>query len=466
MKKIFLYFLTFVLVLNFFAGIASASTIENPDITATSCHGIDANNALLGTNKITDNVRAGFLFEANSQTVMYTLNPDQPMFPASLVKIMSALLAIEQGNLTDEVVASDSALSSISYDAVSIKLQVGEKMKLIDLIYSMIVGSANDSAAVIAEHISGNQDEFVVQMNQYAAKIGCTGTNFVNVHGMHHEEQVTTARDVARILDKALQNKTFKKIFTTKQYKIEPTNMSDARSVSTNNDLLDNTSTLYFDSRVIGGRAGVTQDGRRCMAAAAEMNGMLLISVVMGTESVYQEDGYSAISVGGYHETTALLDAGFKGYKAAQIMYANQPLEQFKVDGGACDLVIGPKEAISSVLPSDTTAENLTYHYTVSGLTAPISKGQKITDVQIWSENICVGEAEMYALNSVMPAGFTDTEIPHVNAKDITEIISVFIGVIIGLVAVVTVIRLYRYIPVFFAKKRSKQYRRSHRRSQ
>lgn len=462
MKKIVIFLLILTITLNFIVPIAAATTDANADISSTSCHGIDANSTLLGSDKITDNVRAAFLYEANSQTVMYTLNPDQPMFPASLVKIMSALLAIELGNLDDVVTVSDSAVSSVPFDAVSIKLQVGERVKLLDLLYSMVVGSANDAAAVVAEHISGSQEEFVAQMNQYAEKIGCTGTNFVNVHGLHHDEQVTTARDVTRILDKALQNETFREIFVSKQHIIDATNMSEYRKITTNNDLLDSTSTLYFDDRVIGGRSGVTEDGRRCMAAASESNGMLLLSVVMGTESVYQEDGYSAISVGGYKETTALLDAGFSGHKAAQILYAHQPLEQCNVDGGNCDLIIGPIDAVSSVLPTDTTADDLTYRYTISGLSAPISKGQKITSLQIWNGNLCVGETELFALNTVNTINQADDAMRHDSGNGTKTIVFVLLGIIIG---VCIVLILIKYIPAFLAKKRRAQYRRSHRRS-
>ena len=291
MKKIAILLLILAITLNFAAGNAAASEVVAPETSVTGCHGIDANSTLLGTDKITDNVRAAFLYEAISQTVMYNINPDEPMFPASLVKILTALIAIEDGNTEEVVVASDSALSSVPYDAVSISLQVGEQMKLIDLLYAMVVGSANDAAAVIAEHICGNQDEFVSKMNSYAQELGCTGTNFVNVHGLHDDAQVTTARDVVRILDRALLNETFRELFTTKQHIIDATNMSEFRKVKSNNDLMESTSSLYYDARVIGGRSGVTQDGRRCMAAAAESNGMLLISVVMGTESVYQADG-------------------------------------------------------------------------------------------------------------------------------------------------------------------------------
>ncbi len=464
MKKIVILCLCVCFLLHAFTFFANATSTELPEASISSCHGIDANSAILGEGKLVDNVRAGILYEANSQTLMYAFKADETMYPASLVKIMTALIALEKGNLQDVVVASDEALSAVPIDAVSAKLQIGEQMKLMDLLYCMMVGSANDAASVIAEHISGDQEAFVAEMNRYAGELGCTGTTFVNPHGLHDEQQVTTARDVLRILDKALKNEQFKKIFTAKTYTVEATNMSDIRNLETGNSLMDTTSGLYYDSRVIGGRTGVANDGRRCLAAAAEANGMLLISVVMGTESVYQEDGYSAILVGGYKETSKLLDTGLQGYKTAQVMFANQPLQQCKVDNGDCDLVIGPKEAVSSVLPVDATVDNLTYHYTVDALKAPISKGDKVTTLQVWSGGLCVAETELYALNSVGYAQSISVNNDAENNSDNGSKVAVFTVIGIVMVALIAVVAV-RFIPVFTAKRRSSRYRNSRKRS-
>ena len=464
MKKIVVLCLCVCYLMSAVAFFVNATATDISETSISSCHGIDANSAILGDGKLVDNVRAGILYEANSQTLMYALDADKSMYPASLVKVMTALIAIEKGNLHDNVIASDEALSAVPIDAVSAKLQIGEQMKLLDLLYCLMVGSANDAASVIAEHICGNQEEFVTLMNKYAQELGCTGTTFVNPHGLHDEQQVTTARDVLRILDRALKNEQFKKIFTTKTYTVEATNMSDVRKLETGNSLMDTTSGLYYDSRVIGGRTGVANDGRRCLAAAAEANGMLLISVVMGAESVYQEDGYSAILVGGYKETTKLLDCGLQGYKTAQVVYANQPLQQCKVENGDCDLTIGPKESVSSVLPVDATVDNLTYHYTVDSLQAPISKGDKLTTLQVWSGGLCVAETELYALNSVK---HVQSVVLNNNADDSSNngaTVAVFtvIGIVIAALLATVVIKI---LPVLSARRRSIRYRKSRKRS-
>ena len=192
MKKIAVLCIILCFFLNFAATCTNATATDITETSVSSCYGIDANSAMLGTGKLVDNIRAGFLYEANSQTLMYAFHADEPMYPASLVKIMTALVALKKGNLNDVVIVSDEAISAVPIDAVSAKLQVGEQMKLEDLLYCMMVASANDAATVIAEHISGNQMSFVSEMNQFAAQLGCTGTTFVNPHGLHDDQQITT----------------------------------------------------------------------------------------------------------------------------------------------------------------------------------------------------------------------------------------------------------------------------------
>ena len=363
--------------------------------------GIDAPGAVLGTEKLIDNVRAAVLYEANSETMMYMWNADTQMYPASFVKIMTALVAIKEGDMSSQATVKRSSIENLPVDAISVKLVAGEVMSLNDLMYCMVVTSANDAATVIADHIAGSQHAFVDKMNEYAQEIGCTGTHFTNVTGLHDDNQHITARDAARILDLAMRNEMFSKMFTTFYYDVPATNKSEERHLSSGNSMMDPKSYLYYDPRVIGGRAGVTNDGRRSMATASESNGMRIISIVMGTESVYQEDGYSAIRIGGYKESSKLLDQCYNGYKVADILFPNQTLRQMPLNGGNCDVVIGPKESVLAVLPQNAKFEDLIFRYTDKVLAAPIEKGQHISDVQIWVNGACVAQAEMYAMNRV-----------------------------------------------------------------
>lgn len=473
MKKIAIFALVLA-VLSTFSPLnvyASAPTIPDPDASTTGgdysvasgSHSLDAVSSLLGSEKLVDNVRSAILYESNSQTLMYALNPDTQMFPASLVKLVTAMVAIEEGNLSDYVTVSDGAVADVPIDAVSAELKAGEKLTLEELLYCLIVGSANDAGAVIAEHIAGTQSAFVEKMNSYVQRVGCTATHFTNAHGLHDDNQHITARDAAKILDAALKNETFRAIFTTIDYTVPATNMSTERLLVNGVSMLDSDSKLYYDERVIGGRTGVTQDGRRCLATAAQSNGMLLICVVMGADSVYKEDGYSAVSIGGYQETTKLLDQCFNGYKTAQILFPGQIIRQIPVESANSDLFVSPSVSVTTVLPQNVTLQDLTFRYADKPLTLPIEKGQHVSDVQIWHGSMCVAQAELYAMNKV-----EDTSFRYVDTDNDGFGRFAWLWWIVGGVAlialVVVILRFRKRIRQILVSGRRKKYRRSRRR--
>lgn len=372
-----------------------------------SSYSTDAQVGILGSEQLIENAKAVFLYETNSDTLMYAWNPDEQMIPSSLVKIMTALLAIEKGTLSDAVTVTQDVLDLIPNDAVKADLVADEVMTLEDLLYCMMVGSANDAAAVIAEHVGGSQLEFVRMMNERAAELGCTGTQFTNAHGIQDNIQHTTARDVTKILDEALENEKFSEIFGTAYCVLDATNKSEERNYLTSNYLISQDDlTIYYDSRVTGGRTGVNNDGTRCLASVSESNGMKLICVVLGSKSTYHEESLAIKSFGGFNETRELLDIGYGGYKTAQILYAGQTLVQRKVLNGSSTVSLGSDVFVSAVLPEKVTTSELTYRYTDIGtdLTAPITKGDKISSVEVWYGNLCIAQADLFAMNSVREA--------------------------------------------------------------
>ena len=216
----------------------------------------------------------------------------------------------------------------------------------------------------------------------------------------------TTARDICRILDFALEIPKFKEMFCAVSYTVPATNMSEERSLVTNNYLVSKDDVrVYFDERVTGGRTGVVQDGSRCIASTAELDGMSLICVVMGSASEYRADGKTVRSFGGFPETSALLDICFEGYKTVQVIYEGQILTQFPVTNGANDVSLRVDTSVSTVLPKSITSKQLTYRYTQRSFTSPITAGQALSTVEIWYNDLCVGQAQLYAVNNVEDAG-------------------------------------------------------------
>ena len=401
-KKLLALALAFLLCFLYYIPVYAEKSQSDLVIT-DSCKGFDANEPYLGTSQLVENVEAAFLYEINSDSLLYAWEADTPQYPASLVKIMTALLVLENGDLSDIVTVSQSALDSVSYDAISVDLLAGEQITVEDLMYCMMVKSANDAAVVLAEYVSGSQTEFVNKMNIRASELGCTGTHYVNASGLHDDEQVTTARDTCRILREALQHEFFRTVFGTAHYTVSATNLSEERVLSTNNFLMNAESVgIYFDTRVIGGRTGVTSDGYRCIASVAHSGSMEVICVVMGSASTFAENGSTEV-YGGFPETIELYDLSFEGNSACQIIFENQVLRQQSVLNGDCDVFMISRESFSTILPDDYTLDDLTFVFSDTSLSleAPIEKGQKMGSVKIYCDDVCVAETDLYAANSV-----------------------------------------------------------------
>ncbi len=370
----------------------------------SGCHTIDAQKALLGSDKLLQSAGAALVYEMNSDTLVYTYNADMHIEPASLVKIMTALLALEQGNLEDTVLVTSTAVGSIPDYAATLLLKPGEEFTLNDLMYCLLVGSANDAANVIAEHISGSVRAFVAQMNIRAKELGCTDTNFVNAHGLSADNQYSTARDMAKILQEALKHEKFMEYFSALSYRVPETKYSNSRYLSTTNYMmLAGSSQLYYDSRVTGGRTGVTNARERSIITTAEYKGLSYICVVLNCIPKFDVDDFSVLYFGSYEETSDLLDVVCRGMQVTQVLSDHQIISQFDVQQGANAVAVVPSNCAVTVLPSSTQIEDLTYQYisTTGALTAPIKAGTPLGSVQVWYKSVCLAESPVVAYNDV-----------------------------------------------------------------
>ena len=225
----------------------------------------------------------------------------------------------------------------------------------------------------------------------------------MNAHGLHDELQVTTARDICRVLDAALQYEFFRTVFGTAHYKIEATNMSEERNISTNNFLINGESVaIYQDARVIGGRTGVTADGFRCIASVAQNRNMEVICIVMGSASTFLDNGSTDV-YGGFPETIALYDLGFGGNDTRQIIYEGQIIRQQKVLNGDSDVFVISRESHSAVLPYEYEKDDLTYTFedAPGSGEAPIEKDQYMGKLKVMHGSVCIAETDLYAANEV-----------------------------------------------------------------
>lgn len=443
-----------------------ASALEDSSVVNGS-HSADATIPLAGSEKMLDSAKAVFLYERNGDTLMYAYQPDQRIDPSSMAKLMTALIALERGDLSATLTVSRQALSHVGVGVASIKprLSIDEEASLESLIYCAIAASDNDSCAVIAEHIAGGQIEFVAMMNERARELGCTDTNFANAHGLYDQNAYTTARDICKILDAALENEKFQEIFQTKTYTVPATNKNDARQILTTNYMMSKDYTSrYFDARVTGGKTGTDGTGGRCLAVTAETGGMELLAIVMGAEPVYNEEDPNILEIfGSFEEMKILLDFAEENYEYRQVFYKNQTFSQYPVAGGANDVVTTPVKAVSTVLPLDLTENSLRWVIAEpeGTLKAPVEKGQKISYVQVWYGEFCIAQTDLVAMNAVEayeapvePAVLSKQEEDSGGAS-----IAIVFGIILGAVVLIVGI-MFAVMAIRNAALRTKRRRR------
>lgn len=230
---------------------------------------------------------SAILIEASTGQVIFEKSPDVVMYPASTTKILTALLALEYGDLDQMCTVSENAITFYEDDVTTIDLRAGETVPLRELLYAALVKSANDAANVIAETIGGDMTTFVAMMNQKAAELGCDSTNFTNANGLHNDFHYTTARDMARITQEAMKNETFRQMVATLNYTMPATNQMRSRSFSNSNRLMvaptAEKANKYYFPEAIGVKTGTTSMAGYCFVGAAQREGVELISVLFFT---------------------------------------------------------------------------------------------------------------------------------------------------------------------------------------
>lgn len=228
--------------------------------------------------------RAAIVMDIDTGLVLYEKNADNKMYPASTTKLMTALLALSNYNMNDELTVSSTALENIPTDATTMGLIAGEKITVRDLLSGLLLVSANEAANVLAEGISGNISSFASLMNQKATEIGCTSTHFANANGLHDNEHYTTAYDMALIARTVYQYSDFRNIVKSTYIQTNKTNMSSERDLWTSNQLLYDVNDFYC-SYCTGGKTGYTEEAGECLVSYAEKNGMRLVTILFNCDN-------------------------------------------------------------------------------------------------------------------------------------------------------------------------------------
>lgn len=367
------------------------------------CRTMDAMYPLGGSDRMLDSALSAFVYEQNTQTVIYSYNPDMRVYPGVLSKMITAIVTLDHCALDDMVTVKSYEFNTLPAGALNAKLKEGEKLSIRDLLHLMILESANDAALAITVHVAGGQTPFVELMNQKLEEIGCVDTHFVDCHGLSTTDQYTTARDMAKIVEYCTRNADFREIYAAVSYKVPETNKSDVRELKSMNYLTEQTIVPKFNyGGVTGGMPSFSTSIGASITCTAEKYNMKLIYVVMGATRTYSDRGV-ATYYGNFEEVIDLLEFTFNNFRIYRLIYQDQSLKQFQVANGEQDVVGVPGINIDSVLLSGTKQNNLIEKYTMKNgaLSAPIAEDEEIATVQIWYGASCLAEVPLYAQNQV-----------------------------------------------------------------
>lgn len=439
------------------------------------CRTLEAQVPLGGNSPILKSAKSAFIYEVNTNTVIYNYNPDLTLSPGALAKLVTAIVAIENGDLDQELTVNSMSFRTLPGSAVRVNagLKEGEVITLRDLLHCLIMTWANDAAVTIAENVGGTQENFVQMMNQWVKDAGCVNTMFTNCHGISSVEARTTARDMVRIYQKACRNPEFKNLLAATAYEVQPTNKTESvRKLQCKNYLMEEyiLSQYNYDG-VTSGFAPYGENYGAHLVCTAETKGMSFVIVVLGAEREFAPPprDWQAVYYGNFEEAWTLLDFAFDNYKICRLLHDGQSLYQFSVSGGENQVVAQSNTAMDAILPINARMKNLLYKYTVKGggLTAPIAKDQVIATLQIWYQNSCIAETELHAMSEVRAVG-ANMDMQNKGkggGADLTKILA-FVGVVCLIIFVPFAIYLiYNNVRRALVRNRRRRRRQSRRRS-
>ncbi len=246
----------------------------------------------------------GIVMDADTGTVLYEKNIHNPYYPASITKILTALIVIENCRLDEMVTFSHNAVFNVEEGSSNAALDVGDELTVRDCLYAMLLKSANEAANALAEHTAGSIEAFSQLMNEKAASLGCTDSHFSNPSGLNDPDHYTSAYDMALIARAAFQNDIFVEIDSTLYYDLPPTKRNpEGLRIYPGHRMLRKNSTLYYPG-IIGGKTGYTSLAGNTLVTCAERDGLKLICVVLNGHSTH------------YTDTTAMLNWAFKNFKS------------------------------------------------------------------------------------------------------------------------------------------------------
>ena len=369
--------------------------------------------------------KASLIVETNSGKIIHQDNAEVQNYPASVTKILTAIIVLEKCELNDTVTVTKSAISNIPSGYVIAPLLEGEKIKVEDLLYALMLKSSNDAAYVLAEHVGGSVDGFSEMMNKKAKEIGCKNSHFVNPNGIHNDNHYTTAYDMYLIAKYAMKNEKFVKIVSTYQYTLPATNkyLKNDRIMKNTNNFVNPTN-KYYNENVKGIKTGTTLQAGNCLITSTSKNGFDVITVILGAKT----------SESKFSETRRMINYVFDNYEYTDIHKKGDIIKNIEVEKATKetkDLNLVISDDIKVINNIKIKAEEIEPEINLNeNIIAPIAQGQELGTIKYTIDGLEYN-AKLLAENEVIK-------------KTYYVEISIGVGVFIIMVGIIIIIKKHR----------------------
>lgn len=382
--RIFVSFFLALLLAGLSAVPAEAARVTDPDVEA----------------------KAALLIDQKTGAVIYALNEHDELYPASLTKIMTCLLvleAVDEGRLklSQEITATPTALEGLAEDGSTAGIEAGETLTVEELLYCLMVVSANEAGAILAEKISGTVESFVDRMNAKARELGCENTHFMNPHGYHDSQHYTSAWDLYLITKAALEHPMFMTVCDASSHTVPATNLSPERQLNNTNFLI-RSGREYYNADVHGVKTGSHSQAGNCLVTTAQHASMDLLCVILGADRTQDEKGiwwtYSFVY------TDKLYNWAFDNFSYQVILKEDDVAGEAPVSLSSTDHVtLRPEKAVELLLPKGVKPEDLEKTVTLKSdpAEAPIAEGDVLGSMTITLDGEELAEVDLLAFTGV-----------------------------------------------------------------
>lgn len=405
---------------------------ETTESTTTNTEGTSTDST---SSELTLTAESAILMDATTGKILYEKNSRTKQYPASITKLMTLLLALEHGSLEDEITFSHDAVFSIEPGSAHIAIQEGEILTLEQVLYGIMLRSANECANAAAEYVDGSMEKFAEHMTARAKELGCENTNFVNANGLFDENHYTTAYDMALIAQELLKNETYRSMMSNTYYLIPPTNKQpEERPLHGQHQML-NENSLYYYEPAEGGKTGYTVEAQNTLVTYAKQGDTELIAVVLKCNGAQH-----------YVDTKTLFEYGFanyqtvKAFSAADLTQNVAITETYKDKTTTLDTIaVAPASDVYVTIPKNAAIENITKAVDCpESASVPVAVGDKLGTVVLSLNGEALATVDLTAQKEVKATTDEERAAQAAAARNkILKRIAIGVGIVFGILVIV-----------------------------